>query len=451
LKRISMILLQVILLCCAYGSEPVSPPDYLRTNQNISNGNLFDGEPYLAINPEDNRHMIIAWMGYLPQTRIFIKTKTSFDGGVTWSEISLIPHTNSVYGSADPSLAFDDRGNVFLAYIDFNTKFDSGAVYLRKSEDGGLNWGSAIEVIHAHSDQGHYPIDRPWISIDSTGGSLNGTIYISSMPPSVFGPLPPPYRPYLIVSNDGGESFQPWKYLDDSGWLAGNQIQQPMPIHTVSSSGVFHCVYPSYVPGQNTMAQFILASSRDGGFSFSYRTVLSMSTSVSDPLAKKSYLIKTDPTNPLHLTFIYLNTTFEDIDVFIIDSFDEGSTWSEPIRANDDPVRNQAMQDLAWADYDTNGDLIIAWRDRRNGTDSTYATSYEIWGTLRHHGSTQLSRNFRISDSLIDYDSILSHAGNDFMCLAFQNNILNAVWGDTRNGTLNIWFQSMSFPDIETK
>ena len=30
------------------------------------------------------------------------------------------------------------------------------------------------------------------------------------------------------------------------------------------------------------------------------------------------------------------------------------------------------------------------------------------------------------------------------MCVAVENDTLNAVWGDTRNGKLNIWFQRMS-------
>ena len=102
------------------------------------------------------------------------------------------------------------------------------------------------------------------------------------------------------------------------------------------------------------------------------------------------------------------------------------------------------MQDLLWGDFDTDGSLVITWRDRRNGTDSTYQTAYEIWGAYRNKDSLNFSANFRISDTLIVYDNVLAHSGNDFMCVKLVNDTLNSVWGDTRNGKLNIWFHRMS-------
>ena len=58
-------------------------------NQNISNGNIFDGEPYLSINPSNSQHMVVAWMGYLPFSRVYIKTKVSFN--VTVLSGSILP------------------------------------------------------------------------------------------------------------------------------------------------------------------------------------------------------------------------------------------------------------------------------------------------------------------------------------------------------------------------
>jgi hypothetical protein len=101
------------------------------------------------------------------------------------------------------------------------------------------------------------------------------------------------------------------------------------------------------------------------------------------------------------------------------------------------------MQDLVWADFDTDGDLVVSWRDRRNSNDSTYTTSSEIWAATRFNDSTNFSANFVISDNLVAYDTILSYSGNDFMCIKLVDDTLNAVWGDTRNGKLNIWYQRM--------
>ncbi|RLD40562.1 MAG: hypothetical protein DRI89_11720, partial [Bacteroidetes bacterium] len=70
----------------------------------------------------------------------------------------------------------------------------------------------------------------------------------------------------------------------------------------------------------------------------------------------------------------------------------------------------------------------------------------EIWGATLWKDSTEFSVNFRISDTLVAYDSVLAKSGNDFMCIVLQNDTLNAVWGDTRDSSLNIWMKRMVLP-----
>jgi len=104
------------------------------------------------------------------------------------------------------------------------------------------------------------------------------------------------------------------------------------------------------------------------------------------------------------------------------------------------------MQDLLWADFDKDGDLVVSWRDRRNAADSGYAVASEIWGATLWKDSTEFSANYRISDTLVPYDSVLAKSGNDFMCIVLQSDTLNAVWGDARDGKLNIWMKRMELP-----
>jgi hypothetical protein len=70
IKRIIVLLMGVVL-----------PSLLLAQNTNISNGFVFDGEPYLAINPNNPQHMVVAWMGFKMSNQIVIKTKVSFNGG----------------------------------------------------------------------------------------------------------------------------------------------------------------------------------------------------------------------------------------------------------------------------------------------------------------------------------------------------------------------------------
>ena len=410
-------------------------------NQNLSNGDVFDGEPYLQINTDNPQHMVVAWMGYVTNKRISIITKVTFDGGLTWSNAVSLPHTVNGYTSADPCIAFDGNGNIFVSYIDFtgyNVPPLDGAVYVCKSTDGGLFWGNPVEVIAIDSDPGKKAIDRPWMVIDRSGGENDGNIYITTMnaKTSSVG-----YHPYITISTNGGDSFNNWNYLDTTNWLSGILIPQPMPTPSMSSNGEFFAVYPSYVFTQNPLAQYIIAASADGGSSFNYNSVFTSSGGSSEPMAKMGYLLRSDPSDTNHLTFLYLDKTYGDLDVFYRESFDKGATWTEGLRVNDDEISNNRMQDLVWGDFDYDGDFVVSWRDRRNSTDSTYTTSSEIWAAVLKKDSINFSPNFPLSNGIVVYDSVLSQAGNDFMCVKFANDTIVAAWGDTRTGKLNIWFQ----------
>lgn len=412
-------------------------------NQNLSNGFVFDGEPYIAINPTNSKHLVVAWMGFVNFAQRFqIKTRTSFDGGQTWSNTVNIPHEVAGYSSADPSLDFDENGNPVVCYIDFTgtTPPISGAVYIRKSSDGGLTWGNAKEVINANYDGTKWPIDRPWIKIDKSNSTLQGAIYVTTMNGNRTNA---PFNPYLSVSQNGGNTFST-RYLDTTGWLAGSLINLPMCSPALSSAGVFYGVYPSYVIAQSLFTQALLVRSADGGASLGHKLVRTVNPPTQNgnfPNAKKGSLLLTNPANANHLATIYPSAETGDIDIYYIESLDEGTSWSAPLRVNDDPLNNGKMQDLLWGDFDDDGDLVIGWRDRRHGSAGTYATSSEIWAAVRYADSSQFEANFQLTNQLVAFDSVLNESGNDFMCIDIEHDTIYAVWGDVRSGNINIWFQ----------
>ena len=404
-----------------------------QNNINVSNGFVFDGEPYLVINPNNANHITIAWMGWKENENLVIKTKTSFDGGNTWSSVSTLPHIVEYFTSADPTMAYGNDNTIYLAFIDYNYQYLSspeGGIYLYSSNNGGLDWNFVSKVMDANDDTTKFPIDRPWLSTDTSGN-----IFITST--NAKG-ASPPYHPYLSISNDFGTTFT-WKYIDTTNWLVGELIPQPMPTNCISKDGTLYIAYPSYLPTQNIFPRYILAKTSDYGSSFEYNTMFNIFSALNDTLVKKSHLILSNPSNPQHLVFLYLTKEFGDIDVALGESYDKGQNWTPPIRINDDTQGNKKIQDLIWADFDADGDLVIAWRDRRNGTDTTYTTGYEIYATYRKNGNSTFVPNFPISDTIIQYHSILSQSGNDFMCIKVLNDTTYAVWGDTRNGKLNIW------------
>ncbi len=420
------------------------PLNIFSQNINISNGNVFDGEPYIAVNPYNSQHIIVAWMGYKFTQKIAIKTTVSFDGGNSWSEIVSLKHANPLFTSADPSIAFGPNEEIYISFVDFtgiDTEPLQGGIYLAKSIDGGLNWNQPALVLDSNADPEKRCIDRPWISVDRSGKNTNGNIYITSMNAKGANA---PYHPYISISTDHGEHFS-WKYIDDTEWLSGNAIPQPMPTNTITSDGILYCIYPSYAPFQSPLPRFIVAKSEDGGGSFTYNTVISTASSVNSPHAKKGYLLSSDPSNPHHLIFLGLTNSSGNIDVGISETFDGGITWTHITKINDD--NTNALQDMVWGAFNEKGDYVATWRDRRKASNDSYSNPYEFWAAVKYKDSTSFSENFRISDTLIQFDDLLLSSGNDFMSTAYVSDTLYSVWGDTRNGKLNIWFQKMTLPD----
>ena len=187
-----------------------------------------------------------------------------------------------------------------------------------------------------------------------------------------------------------------------------------------------------------------MAYSDDTGNSFNYKTSIVNMPSASNDSAKRGWQSIADPLNQDHLGFLYISGSNGDLDIFMTETFDFGDTWSTSERINDDPVGNGILQDLVWASFDEDGDLAVCWRDRRESNTTGYAVPSRIYGSVRWKDSLSFSPNFTISDTLAQYTNILSQAGNDFLCQQMLQDTLYITWGDTRNGSLNIWFEKIA-------
>ena len=410
-------------------------------NTNLSSGLIFEGEPFIAQDPNNSNHLVVAWMGFVfnSGSALSIRTKTSYDGGATWSPPVNIPHESDAYKSADPSLAIASNGEVLLCYIDYQEDPYGGGVYFRRSTDGGLSWGNAVLAADIFADGQEYPIDRPWFELSPN----DQWVYLTTMPPSF---AEAPNRPYLFQSNDGGDSWSNFEYLDGVGGLVGNLIPRPMAAPAMSDNYAFS-MYPSYVFGQNPLPTMILSRQAIGSNTREYFEALVTSVTSDPGQAKMGYKLLVDPSNEAHLTAVFVAGEGTDLDIKLMDSYDLGENWTEPIRVNDDPIGNDRMQDLVWADYDTDGDLCVSWRDRRNADGAGYAQATEIFCAHRLAGASVWSSNFPLTLGETPHNEVLDQNGNDFMSIAFENDTLHAVWGSTTDGSLDIWYTRRAIAD----
>jgi hypothetical protein len=413
-------------------------------NLNLTNSAAFDGEPYLVIDPNNDQHLVAAWMGFKLGEGIIIKSKYSNDGGTTWSSTNEIPHISGALSSADVSLEYDSNGNLFMCYIDYdNQNFTQGEILVRKSIDGGLTWGTPVTATSITDCPNQLCIDRPWIAIDNSTGPNNGAIYVTSINADQPTMVTPPYHSYLVVSTDEGASFSQPRFVDTTGYLVGD-ISQAGTSPVVSPNGTFYATYPSYDTGQSPFAHIYLASSTTNGTDINHTNVYTiLIQGVQDPFAKKGGNLICDPSEPNHLALLLLGQENGDPDIYFMETYD-AVNWTTPIRLNDDPIGNGKMQDLIWGEFNENGDLAVCWRDRRNASANGYQTETEIYGAIRFKDSINFETNFPISSQQVSHDVILEGNGNDFMNVKFVGDTVYSIWGDVRTGTVNIFLNKYS-------
>jgi hypothetical protein len=412
-----------------------------QTNTNLSNGILFDGEPYLAVNPVNKRNFVAAWMGLKLTNgayRIAIKTRASFDGGNTWSAVNTMPHFGNGFGSADPSMAFDKNGMLYLAYIDYKQMPDSGGIYVARSSNGGLLWDTPSKAFDMYDVPNKRPIDRPWLVVDKSNASNAGTLYITTKPAPW---ITPPNRNYFKVSTDKGFTWSTIDNVDGGSHLVGNVIAAPMAAPATTANGTFCAVYPSYLASQNLLPAYYLASSTDQGQTFSYNTVYAAVPVANDANFKNGYQLITHPVQSDKMFFVTPDASSGDADIVAFHSNNSGQNWSGPVRVNDDVAGNGKGQDMVWASYNEQGNIVVTWRDRRNAAaNGFWNAGYDFfYATSTDNGQT-FSANQKLSSQFIAFDSLVAESGNDFMGCVYQADTLYSVWGDTRNNRMNIYF-----------
>jgi hypothetical protein len=226
----------------------------------------------------------------------------STDGGRTWND-STVPNNftrgtqfNKAreywQGGGDTSVAFDTKGNAYLACQLFNRGFGtspnrdlSSAFYVyRSTGNGGASWnfpGRPVQVSADVLGTGGPPFeDKEYLTVDNHFGSpFQDRIYVTW---TEFTSVGTAYI-YEAYSNDYGETFSPPHLvslgsptlcsndygLDTSGGTCNeNQDSQPF----TGPDGTLYVVYNNYnnplKDAQDNRNQVLLAKSTDGGNTF---------------------------------------------------------------------------------------------------------------------------------------------------------------------------------------
>lgn len=433
--------LYLLILIC-FATEAIKAQ-----NINLSNSAYWDGECSLAVNPKNPKHLVSAWIYFsLTNLKNTIATRSSFDGGKTWTPIQTMPHLYPKFTCADPSLVFGKDTCIYLAYIDLSGvhSSDSGYDMVARSVNSGVTWNTPVKAI-GWNDQPNLPIDRPWIGTDASNGPYSGRVYLTSQN-AYF--APGTHHPWFTYSTDSGATWTPIKQIDDS--IPAGVITDAVAFNTVAANGTLYAVYYSYYVTYSVYPRLIMLKSYDGGNSFTTHAAVNFTASdvipAADSLLKDGICISANPADTNNLIIVGTSNHFGEPDIVSYNTHNAGQTWNGPIRLNDDVSgAYDTCHDLTWGGFANNGMYAAVWRDRRN-LGKGDSSSFKIYGTTSSNGGDSYNSNFVISDTISPPVYVVR--GDDFLGCAVTDSNVYALWSDMRTGKENTFFNADSFSKI---
>jgi len=339
----------------------------------------------------------------------------SFDGGATWGGSNILPGAND---AGDPVTNIDLNGNAFFTYITWSSGYQC---WSKKSTDGGVNWLSSVLFPNAGDS------DKPWAAVDISDGSpYNGNVYAAWTDFSQY-----PYPVKFTRSTNNGGSFS--SAFNISGATA-NYLAQGVCL-AVGPSGEVYAVWAIYQNGVLTETGL--------GFNVSYNGGATWGTAFQIPglnmTGIRGYLKSTGircnsfpsiavDRNSGVIYVVYTDKSGGDPDIMVTTSDDDGSTWTAPVRINDDAYGNGIDQWFPWVAVDqSTGNAGVVFYDSRHDPANQLTTMYCAYSS----DEGQNWANVRILDSQFMPTPIPGCAWGyqgDYIGIAAANGTLFPCW-----------------------
>jgi PKD repeat protein len=353
----------------------------------------------------------------------------SSDGGTTWGG-----SVNGAGGSnsGDPAAGINLNGRMYIGFIDNN---DGQSVAY--STNNGATWTSVAAAL-----QNGDLLDKNHMWVDNSATSPHeGNVYVSY---TDFGATGYPIE--ITRSTNDGLSYSTPIVL--SGAINAGSHNQGVNIQTGPNGEVYvlWAVYDSWPSDETAMG---LAKSTDGGATFAPATrIISNIRGIRTTETSKNHRVNSFPSmavdisggpNNGNIYIVWANVgvpgvnTGSDIDVYMIRSTNGGSSWSTPVKVNQDPSGLSKEHYFPWITCDRlTGELSVVFYDDRNVT----STQCEVWAAASSDGGLTWE-DFKVSDVAFTPAPIPGLASNymgDYLGINAVGSRVYPTWTDNRSG-----------------
>src|SRR5258708_430546 len=422
-----------------HAAPPATP-----TNIDVSQLSNNESEETIAVNPTNPNNIVIVTNVVVPAAGMF--AAVSLDGGTTWATRIIANSDNLGAACCDPSLSFDEFGNLFLTYL-FNV---GNTVPVALRPDGGLSFNLIANIA------------KPASSKTQTSDERRGLVRFVDQPTIAAGK-----GEVWVVFNGGGPivaTGAPVTGLGEVGSFITPEVV----------GGTNNCTYGDVAigPKGQVMQVCTLTESGQGGgkiqvnvdpdglgpTGFGDHSIFVVDTHVGgfdfipaqpDRSVDAEPGLAWDRTGGPHNGRVYLVYTLEqknesdNTDIYVRYSDDDGATWSAGVRVNDDNTKNSQFLPKISLDP-TTGNLAVIWYDARNDlgtggpgdTDGIPNTDAQVWGAFSTDGGQTFTKNIQVSAGTSNsHDAQNGIDYGDYSGLSFYGGIAHPAWSANSNST----------------
>ncbi len=381
-------------------------------------------EPSIAINLKDPENIVAG--------SILDKVYYSTDSGKTWTAQQL-ESTYGVWG--DPVVISDTNGRFLFFHLsdptgrNWQSEEILDRIVCQWSDNGGDTWSDGSYMGLAHpKDQ-----DKEWAAVDLT----NNTVYCTWTQFDDYDSKDEEDESNILFSKstDSGETWSPAIQINErpGNCLDDDQTTEGA-VPAVGPNGEVYVAWAldeeiwfdrSLDGGETWLESDIKVSDQPGGWT---NEISGLQRSNGMPITAA------DASGGEYNGRVYVcwsDSRNDNEDIFLAYSVDTGSTWTPPIRINQDET--EADQFLPWLSVDPiSGNLHVVYYDRRahedDHTDVYVATSIDggnTWTEERVNAESFKPLSFVFFG---DYNNISSY-----------NGMVRPIWTEFREGKLQVW------------